>query len=133
MTVYKIFNENLARIPSLAMDAQKVISVYGWPEMRKKHAEHILSQLYGGCPLIRERCDSVVISLRELNLTLSPAECGIEDSDVFDEQNIKKADCYVKELIADMNNILKDVMLRYGGHYPKKNNSICVYSIEWEF
>lgn len=131
MTVYDVFNENLQRIPTLAMDAKKAIAVYGWPEMRKKHAYVILDQLCGGKSLVKEKCDCVGISLVELDLMLSPAECGIEGSDMFDEQNIKEGIRYVEELASDLTDLIKDVEFSFSGHWPKKTKSI--FSIKWVF
>lgn len=131
MTLYDVFNESFGRIPKLALEAQKLIAVYGWPEIRKRHAYIILGQLQGGGPLIKENCKSVGITLVRLKLTISPGECGLDESATFDEQNIKKANQYVKELIIDLNDIVKDIEFRYEGHYPKKDT--CEYTISWKF
>lgn len=131
MTLYDVFNENLERIPKIALDAEKTIAVYGWPEMRKKHASKILSQLYGGRPLITEKCNRVGINLTRLELKLCTAECGIEGSDTFDEQNVHKATQYVDGLVADLNKVVKDIVFYNEGHYPK--NTTCTYTIAWKF
>lgn len=132
MTLYDVFNENLERIPKIAREAEKIIAVYGWPEMRKKHAYEILAQLYGGKPLVKENCNHVGISLSRLKLTISPTECGIAGSATFNEQqNVLKANQYVEELVADLNKIIKDVVFCSEGHYPK--SMTCEYEISWKF
>lgn len=67
-----------------------------------------------------------------LNITLSPRECGI-DNDTFGMENIMKANDYIKELLADINNISEDVKFSFAGHDYESKEKKCEFSIRWEF
>ncbi len=131
MTLCEVFNENLARIPERVLEAKKVILELEWSDMRKWHAYTILNQLCGGSSLIKERCDSVKISLSRLTLTLSPEECGIEGTNTFNEQNTQKAQQYVEELLDDMNKYIKGVEFDWKGQSTKKET--ITFEISWIF
>lgn len=131
MTLLKLFNEKLKELPDISRKLEETIIMGEWPDEEKKQAITIIDQIkeVGSIESGGYRPYNYIIAV-PLEITLSPRECGI-DNDTFEEENIIKADNYIRELLANINNISEDVKFSLADHnYEGKE---CEFYIDWEF
>ena len=132
MTLLKLFNEKLKELPAISRKLEETIIMGEWTDEKKQQAISIIDQIkkVGSIESVRYMQPYNYIIAVPLNITLSPRECGI-DNDTFGMENIMKADDYIRELLADINNISEDVKFSFEGHECKGKE--CEFSIRWEF
>lgn len=131
MTLLKLFNEKIKKLPAISRKLEEPIIMGEWTDEKKQQAISIIDQInkvgsiesVGYLPYNH-------ISTVPLKITLSPRECGI-DNDTFEMENIMKADDYIREILADINNISEDVKFSFAGHDYKGKE--CEFSIDWKF
>lgn len=132
MTLLKLFNEKLKELPAISRKVEEIIIMAKWTDEKKTQAIAIIDQInkVGSIEIVRYMQPYNYIMTVPLNITLSPRECGI-DNDTFGMENIMKADDYIRELLADINNISEDVKFSFAGYnYEGKQ---CEFSIDWKF
>lgn len=131
MTLLKLFNEKLKELRPISWKLEQTITMGEWPDEKKQQAITIIVQIknvesIGG---VRDQLYNCIVAV-PLKITLSPRECGI-DKDIFKPKNIIKADNYIRELLADINNISEDVKFSLVGHNYEGEK--CEFFIDWEF
>lgn len=132
MTLLKLFNEKLKELPAISRKLEETIIMGEWTDEKKNQAITIIDQIkkVGSIESVGYLQPYNYITTVPLKITLSPRKCGI-DNDIFKPKNIIKADNYIRELLADINNISEDVKFSFAGHnYEGKQ---CEFSINWEF
>ncbi|MBQ2938107.1 MAG: hypothetical protein IJE05_04445 [Clostridia bacterium] len=131
MTLLTQFNKALKELPSISENLKSLIMIQGWSEERCQQAISIVHQLKKGDLIEKGLCLSYsYVGLSRLTITLSPSECGI-DNTTFEPENILQADRYIEKLLADINRISADVKFSLGGH--DYENDVCTFDIDWEF
>ena len=132
MTLLKVFNEALKQIPSNAMELEEILARRDLPQEKKYQAVEIVRQLQGS-ELVGETPYHDRVDLKELKITLSPNECGIEDSDTFCNENMEIAQQYMNELVDSINYCSQDILFSYFGHCRNNDDKTCDFSINWYF
>mgnify|MGYP004658682817 CR=1 FL=1 len=131
MTLLKLFNNELKKLPTISENLKDFIMCQGWSKEKSQQSVSIVQQIKKGNVIEKGVClayDSVQLS--KLTLTLSPSECGIDNA-TFEPENILQGDKYIKDLLADINSISADIKFSLGGH--DYENDVCTFSINWEF
>lgn len=133
MTLLKLFNEKLKELPAISRKLEEIIIMAKWTDEKKTQAIAIIDQIkkvgsIESVGYLPYNCISTV----PLKITLSPRECGV-DNVTFERENIMKADDYIRELLADINNISEDVKFSFAGHDYESKDKKCEFSIRWEF
>ena len=136
MTLLQVFNEALKQIPNKADELlKKLDATTKLNEEEKAQATAIVRQLKKKD--IIEKNPLVLhydcILPRPLTIVLSPAECGINDSDTFSEKNTGKAIEHVEKLVRYLNRISKDIQFSYGGGLDETGNKTATFMIDWAF
>ena len=136
MTLLKLFNEKLKELPAISRKLEETIIMGEWTEKKKNQAITIIDQIkkVGSIESVGYLQPYNYITTVPLKITLSPRECGI-DNETFEMENIMKADDYIRELLADINNISEDVNVKFSfaGHDYESKDRKCEFSISWEF
>lgn len=133
MTLLKIFNEQLKGLQTISEKIEKSILHKGWSEQKTEQAIEIIRQINRKDLIVTGYTNHNFILLKELSITLSPAECGINGATIFHEENISEAHHYIYELLKDINAIsAPDIYFSVGGHSYEEETT-CTYYITWEF
>lgn len=129
MTILRLFNKMLKELPAISRKLEEIIIMAERTDEKKTQAIAIIDQInkVGSIEIVRYMQPYNYIMAVPLNITLSPRECGI-DNDTFGMENIMKADDYIRELLADINNISEDVKFSFAGHDYKGKE--CEFSID---
>lgn len=131
MKVLTTFNRVLEELPSISENLKDFIMKKGWSEEKSHQAISIIQQLQNGDLIKTGLCLSYsYVALSDLSISLSPSECGINNT-VFESENIHQADKYIKELLTDINRLSKVVKFSLRGH--NYENDVCTFYIAWEF
>ena len=133
----KQFNKELAKIPAKAKTLEEILTRREWyQEKKQQQAIKLVRQLQKG-ELVGEIDPDVKhdhVELKDLTITLSPAECGIDGSETFHEENIMgKVDQYMRELIYDLNCYSQDIHFDYARRYISEDGKTCEFSVIWDF
>lgn len=117
MTLLKQFNEKLKELPDISRKLEATIIMGEWPDEKKQQAITIIDQIknVGSIESVGYLPYNYITAV-PLKITLSPRECGIDKDILFKPKNIIKADNYIRELLADINNISEDVKFSLAGH-----------------
>lgn len=133
MTLLKIFNEQLKRLPIISEGIEKSILRKGWSKQKTKQAIEIIRQLKKKDLIVTGYTNYNFILLDRLSITLSPVDCGIKDATIFHEENISQAHNYIYKLLKDINELsAPDIYFSIGGHSYEAETT-CTYYINWEF
>ncbi len=131
MTLIKLFNKMLQELPEISINLQNAIEREDWPEKRKKQAKEIVQQIQKSNMIeAGSGYSGNYANLKNLTIVLETSECGI-NSTTFGRENIAHADKYVKDLLADINEISSYISFNFGGHYYTGEK--CEFDISWEF
>ncbi len=134
MTLLKVFNEALKQIPEKADELlKKLDATEKLNKEEKAQATAIVRQLkkkdiIGEFHLYRN-----YVLMKSLTIRLSPAECGVKDSDTFSEETTEKAIKHMEKLIRYLNSISNDIQFSYGGGREEPGNEIAEFMIDWVF
>lgn len=124
MLFVNLFNDALKKVPSIGNALEKLIQVQKWDEKRTEYAIDIVQQLKKSS-LRNSNPPTLEVVFEPLYLTLVSTE--IEE--ISKEWDMDKVECYVKELINNINELSSAIVFCYAGY--EYDESVCEIEIYW--
>lgn len=118
MLFVNLFNDALKKVPSIGNALEKLIQVQKWDEKRTEYAIDIVQQLKKSS-LRNSNPPTLEVVFEPLYLTLVSTE--IEE--ISKEWDMDKVECYVKELINNINELSSEIVFCYAGY--EYDESVC--------
>ncbi|MCI8654370.1 MAG: hypothetical protein HFJ48_00610 [Clostridia bacterium] len=124
MLFVNLFNDALKKVPSIGNALEKLIQVQKWDEKRTEYAIDIVQQLKKSS-LRNSNPPTLEVVFEPLYLTLVSTEIG----EISKEWDMDKVECYVKELINNINELSSEIVFCYARY--EYDESVCEIEIYW--
>lgn len=123
-----LFNNKLKELPSISKNLSDLICRQGWSKEKTQHALIIVQQLSGNLLEVTNSPLYSSVHFKQLQISLSPSECGI-DSAIFKSGTMMiQADKYISDLLDEINCISKNINFSFSGHNCC-SGSLCIFKI----